>query len=194
MEVIEKIPLSLTERLELPEVLRVPASFEDFLDIFEKCEYKIEYHNGEIISMGYASEFHELLVSNVIGILHQLLKNSPCRVYGSNHPVFVPGQTANYNPDVLVVCGETQFKTYRKTMNATLNPSLVIEVLSKTTQEFDFIDKSANYKKISSLQQMVFIDQYRPTISVFNRTDTPNEWLNIDYEGLDANSNCWIIP
>jgi len=125
--------------------------------------------------MGYATDFHELLVANMIRILGNFVRGTNCRVYGSNRPVFIPGQIANYNPDVLVVCGETQLQTYRKTMNATLNPALVVEVLSKTTQEFDFVEKSANYKKISTLQYYLLIAQYECRVELYSRPQ-----MNID--------------
>ena len=104
MTVATKIPLTLEERLEYGSDFRIPASWEEFLDVLESCEYRVEYDNGEIISyMGYGTRLHEKLVGNIFWLLSNLLGRNLYEVYPSNLAIYMPGAAKKYiNADVSV--------------------------------------------------------------------------------------------
>lgn len=146
---------------------------------------KHEYIDGEIRLMSYTSENHGILVANLIGLFFNCFKGTYCRVYPSDRMLYVP-QTGNYYyPDVMVVCGELQFHPYKLRMKATLNPMVLIEVLSETTGEFDEMMKWYNYKQIDSLQQYVLVSQNEVRLDVHTRVSSSNDWLNTFAEQLD---------
>jgi Uma2 family endonuclease len=181
MEVIEKLPITIEERLEMDKVVRFPASWHEFYTLLTECQYRLEYYQKEIISMGFASEPHELIVANIIRILGNFYLKTNYRVYGSNRLVYIEECEAGFNPNILVVKGESKSYSYKK-MKATTNPYLIVEVLSKSTQNYDLVEKLPCYKKISTLQHVVFVAQDKTWVSVYSRLQNGNEWLNIDFD------------
>ncbi|MEO1261073.1 MAG: Uma2 family endonuclease [Bacteroidota bacterium] len=179
MLVKTQIPKTLKERMELEEELRVPASFEDFLDLLEKCEYRIEYDEGQIISfMGYATRNHEIIVAHLIRLIGNLIDLELYSVFGSNLALHVPGFGKRYyNADCVVVKGEDEEVTLRGTMKAIANPVLIIEVLSASSYDFDLGGKFRNYKKIPSLQQVIYIDSTEMSVLTYTRYNGQDEWL-----------------
>ena len=187
MQVIDKLPLTLHERLEMDEEIRIPATFDEFCEWATDLPYRVHYHAGEIISldMGIATKFHELLVANLIGIFYSFFKNTDYFVYGSNRLVYIPELGDGFQPDVMIVKGEDELMTYKKgkkTMEGVLNPFMVVEVLSKGTRDFDLAVKLHAYKKIGSLQHILLLEQDTMFISTYRRSTKPNEWINTDYE------------
>jgi Uma2 family endonuclease len=183
------LPLTLTERAELGEdvEIRVPASFEEYLELAEVCEYNIEYFNGEIISMGNASYYHEKLVMLIGAALNRALP-STCSVLGSNIKIHVEDELekANFNADVSVVEGEPEFlilPSGRRSTSNILNPVVVVEVTSKSTIAHDYGDKLMAYKKIASLKQVIFVSQYENSITVYERQGL-HTWLSTDYVSM----------
>lgn len=174
MEVISSVPITLDERLAYGRELRIPASWEEFLDMLEECEYRIEYDEGEIISyMGYATEEHETLVGEIIRLLGNLLSDMACRVNGSNLALHISGfVNRQYNADCAVVQGASEKVILRGDMTAVANPVLIVEVLSPSNRAFDLNRKFKNYKKIPSLQQVLFIESTeKKVISHFRQDD-----------------------
>ncbi len=188
------LPYKLIDRLELPAKLRLPATFEDYIELLIESDYKIEYSNGHLVSifetdktnqnilMGNATLTHEELVGNLIFALNLLFRNNrECHVLGSNTSVFVADNLAGYNPDVVVRKGEPVMKLHKfrkKTINCLANPYIVIEVLSQGTREYDLIEKFNNYKKIPSLQQIIFVAQYWTQVMTYIRQ--ADAWLFIE--------------
>lgn len=192
MKVIEKIPTTWEERLAYEEsVIQFEGTWEDFLEVANSAPFKVEFINEQIYLMGNASDTHELIVANMIRLLGNLLYNTDFRVYGSNRLIYAEECKAGFEPDVSTVLGESQSVWYKtqagKKMQANLNPALVVEVFSKGTKNYDLGEKLPCYKTIPSLQQIIYLEQERAWASVYTRTEKPNEWLNIDLEGLDKN-------
>jgi Uma2 family endonuclease len=184
---VENLETTIAELLEEQEIVRLPATLEEYFDLIQDNElYDIEFYNHEIIvKMSTATDAHELLVATVIRLLGNNFLESDCRVYGSNRPVYVPECDIAFNADVLVVKGPTElFKRERK-IAATLNPRIVVEVLSDSNKGQVFNEKLACYKKIPTLHQIIQVNQYKPEISVYTRTDDPHLWLNHDYDSLE---------
>ena len=184
---VSSFPVSLADRAELnPGLVRMPASWDEYLDLLEVCEYAIEFEDNEIILMSIASNPHEAIVINIAGILFQLLGDNPDYFYASsNRHIFIPEFQADYAPDAHVVQGVPAEHSLRKGLTANLNPHILFEVLSPGTREHDLGTKLPRYKKIPSVRQIVYIEQTQPAISVYTRIGDSNRWENEDFDALD---------
>ncbi len=172
MEVLHKIPLTLDERIPYGPELRIPASWDEFLEMLEECEYRIEYDEGEIISfMGYATDHHEALLAEAIRLLGNLLLDDFYRIYGSNLALHIPGFVRKYyNADCAVVKDLPEKVVLRGEMTAVANPVLLVEILSPNTRSFDLSSKLKNYQKIPSLQQLLYIESTGYQVTSFLRS------------------------
>jgi Uma2 family endonuclease len=177
----KSIKETILEELKTKEIVCFLASEADYLDLASKLSFKIEYHNSEIITMGLASFWHETIIGNMIWVLKNLFSDSDEHyVLGSNSGVQIPKfEGGYYMPDVLVVKGEPAFKANSTAIIT--NPYIVIEVLSKATENFDLSDKLHEYKHLESLQQIIFVNQKKVGIMNFLRSENPNIWLNQDF-------------
>ena len=135
---------------------------EEYLELERKAEFKSEYIDGEIfpigggiLGMAGADEAHNLIVTNAVRELSLQLKGRPCRTYPSDMKVEpVPGGQFVY-PDVTVVCGEPRFHDERRDMLK--NPTVIIEVLSPSTEAYDRGAKFARYRQMNSLTNYLLI-------------------------------------
>ncbi|MCC6723343.1 MAG: Uma2 family endonuclease [Saprospiraceae bacterium] len=191
MEVAVKMPITLKERLEMGEELRIPASWEEFLDMLEECEYRIEYDEHEIISfMGYGTQNHEKIIIKLGQLLLNLLNDDEFSVYGSNLALHIPGFTRRYyNGDVTVVQGPSEEVVLRGSMVAVANPVLIVEVLSDSTRNFDLGTKQRNYRKIPSLQQILTIESTEMFVTSCTRDQSTGQWSLKDFTAMDE-----VIP
>ena len=185
MEILHKIPITLDERLAYEPELRIPASWEEFLEMLEECEYRIEYDEDEIISfMGYATENHEALIAELIRLIGNLLTGPSYRIYGSNLALHIPGFVRRYyNADLVVVQGPVEKIPLRGPMSAVGNPALLVEVLSPATRDFDMGHKLTHYQKIPCLQQILYIDSDFREVTSCRQS---RHWLPEIFSGSDA--------
>jgi Uma2 family endonuclease len=154
---------------------------DQYLEIERAAETKSEFHNGRMYAMSGGTFPHSRLGMNAGAALNVALKKGPCFVNSSDLRVRA-GQIHTY-PDVSVVCGEPKLAdNYRDTL---LNPTLVIEVLSPSTEAYDRGFKFAQYRQVESLQEYVLVSQTEPRIEIFRRQPN-NEWLLSEAVGLDA--------
>ena len=180
--VVEKsIKETILEELKTKEIVCIPSSEEDYLDLASKLPFKVEYHNSEIITMGLASFWHETIIGNMIWILKNLFSESDeYYVLGSNSGVQIPKfEGGYYMPDVLVVKGEPVFKANSTAI--VTNPYIIVEVLSRATEVFDITEKLHEYKSLPSLKQIIFVSQKELGLMNFLRSENPNIWLNQDF-------------
>lgn len=155
---------------------------EEYLAFERKAENKNEYVNGEIFAMTGASRKHNLIVANISGELRQQLKGKPCEVYPGEMRVKAPAARSYVYPDVGVVCGEPQFEDdYFDTL---LNPTLVVEVLSKSTESYNRIGKSAYYRTIESLAEYLLIAQEEYRVEQYVK-QADGRWLLSDIRSLE---------
>lgn len=138
-----------------------PSSFfvppEEYLDRERRAEYKSEYFAGEIVAMAGAKRKHNLVSNNVSASLTAQLRDKPCEVYSNDMRVQADGEKQYSYPDVVVVCGEPQFRDGRE--DTLLNPTVVVEVLSPSTEAKDRGEKFLRYRQIASLTDYVLISQ-----------------------------------
>ncbi len=183
------LPKTLQERLELDEVLEVPATIDEYFDLLSECEYRIDYSDGKIITMGYASLTHEALVGRIIYLLSDLFGlDGQYHVLGSNVATFIPGPNAVHNADVVVLHGKPQHFIHqgkKRKIKTLLNPYLVVEVLSRTTARFDLGVKLPRYKTLQGVQHILVVSQHTQSVSLYSRTNRPNQWLNVDVTDVE---------
>ncbi len=187
-----QLPFSFAERLSLGDgEIRTPATLEEYLAFAEECEYRVEYSNKHIISMGSPTDVHELIVTNFGWALNNLIEdNDPFAVYGSNLGIFIKKTEAHYKPDNVILNAIPQYITHKvgkKKLRSVLNPFAVVEIFSKGTDSYDMTEKLPNYKQCPSLQYVIYIHQHKPFITVYIRSkEEKNVWLNTDYSGLES--------
>ncbi|AEE49628.1 protein of unknown function DUF820 [Haliscomenobacter hydrossis DSM 1100] len=185
MVLIQDLKTSILERLKTEAVVRTPASEADYFAVAEQLPFKLEYHNSEIITMGLASYWHEVLVMTIGGILQNVFAFSEeFTVLGSNSGVQIPKVEGGYYlPDIMVVKGEPVFKPNSTAIIT--NPYLLVEIHSPSTAQFDGDIKLPEYKHLESLQHIIYVNQNRARVSSYRRTDQPNTWINQEFFSLE---------
>jgi Uma2 family endonuclease len=155
---------------------------EEYLAIERKAETKSEYVNGEIVAMTGASREHNLVVVNIAGEIRQQLRGRPCEMYANDMRVRVPSTRLYTYPDLVVVCDEPQFEDdYLDTL---LNPTLIIEVLSESTEGYDRGKKFGFYRTIPSLAEYLLIAQDEHRIEQYAK-QPDGRWLLSEYRSAD---------
>jgi Uma2 family endonuclease len=134
---------------------------EEYLAVERRNEYKSEYIDGRMVAMTGASREHNLVTFNIANALGPRLRGRPCEAYISDMRVRVPSTRDYTYPDVVVVCGEPQFEDDHG--DTLLNPTVLIEVLSDSTERYDRGRKFGLYRTIESLAEYVLVaqDEYR---------------------------------
>jgi len=155
----------------------------EYLELERKAENKSEYFDGEIYAMAGAKRRHNVIAWNLGGELRQHLKGKKCEAYPADMRVFVP-QTGLYTyPDLVVVCGEPEFQD--DTFDTLLNPILIIEVLSDTTETYDRGKKFQHYRSIESLREYVLVSQDEARIEKYIKQGD-GFWVLSEAVGLEA--------
>jgi len=142
-------------------------SEEEYLDMEREAETKSEYYDGEIFAMAGASGKHNLIVTNLIFSLESQLRKKPCRVYPSDMRLKIEATGLITYPDVTVVCTKEKFRDNKK--DTLLNPDVIIEVLSASTESYDRGKKFRNYRLIASLKEYVMISQHSRRMERYSR-------------------------
>ena len=147
---------------------------EEYLALERQAQTKSEYLNGEIFAMSGASRRHNLITVNIAAGLHAQLRQQPCEVYTSDMRLKVSPTGLYTYPDVIVVCGEPQFEDAE--VDTLLNPTVIVEVLSKSTEDYDRGGKFEHYRTLDSLQEYLLVAQDRCHIVHYTR-QPDNTWL-----------------
>lgn len=176
MQALEKIQLSDEQvaQLEAGELVAIPASWEEFEDFLAETEYRVEYHDGQIIVMGLARLIHELLVIRLGHLLAGYYWGKPFYIAGSNAGIRKDGKRRHYNGDVVVIKGKPEFQG--KSRSIITNPYLIVEVLSESTFNYDLGAKRRKYEEMDTVQEIVFVDPFDKAVIVCRRTERPNVW------------------
>src|SRR5439155_1172548 len=156
---------------------------EEYLAVDREAEFKSEYHAGEIFAMAGASENHDTITVNVTVLLGSQVRGGPCRLSTADMRVRIPAADRYAYPDVTVVCGERQFADGRR--DVLLNPTLVVEVLSPSTEAYNRGEKAAAYRQLASLQEYLLIAQDRPHVEQYTR-QPDGRWLLSETDDMAA--------
>lgn len=155
---------------------------EEYLAIERRAEIRSEYLDGEMFAMTGGSRNHNLIVLNIGRELSLQLKKRPCEVYASDQRVRVPATGLYTYPAVVVVCDEPQFED--EELETLLNPTLLIEVLSRTTEAYDRGKKFEHYQTIPSLTEYLLVSQDSFRVEQYLRQEN-NRWLFTAVTGFE---------
>ena len=140
---------------------------EQYLEIDRRSEHKSEYHDGQIFEMSGGTYSHSVIALNSAGELRSKLRGGPCRAVNSDMRIYIRPSGLFTYPDVAVHCGPPEF--YDGRSDALVNPSLIVEVLSPSTEAYDRGEKFALYRRLESLHDYVLIAQDKPRVEHFSR-------------------------
>ena len=154
---------------------------QEYLALERKSETRNEYYNGEIFAMAGASREHNLTVANLLRDIGNQLEDRPCESYPSDMRVSIEATGLYTYPDVSVVCGEPRFQD--REVDTLLNPTVIVEVLSPSTEAYDRGDKFRHYRRIDSLREFVLISQDRMMVERYTRQG--KDWVLSDMTDPD---------
>ncbi len=157
-------------------------SIEEYLQRERQAEIKSEYFDGEIFAMAGGSLNHSLIAANFIGETRQFLKNGPCQIFTSDLRVKVDATGLYTYPDATVVCGQLEFDDEKR--DTLVNPTVLVEVLSESTEKYDRGRKSHHYRQIPSLSVLVLISQEDLHVEWQTR-GAGDSWLLQERSGLE---------
>lgn len=154
---------------------RTKMSEDEFLAIERKAETKSEFHDGEMYAMSGAQRSHILITGNLLVAIHAQLRGRDCEVYSNDMRVHIK-ETGSYTyPDIVSVCGEPRFHDDK--FDTLLNPVLIIEVLSPSTEKFDRGRKFDHYSRVASLKEYVLVSQDQMQVDRYSRQDESMGWF-----------------
>lgn len=154
---------------------------EEYLARERHSEIKHEYYRGEMFAMAGGSYAHSLIAGNLLGELHAQLKGTPCAAHGSDLRVKVLPSGLYTYPDLVVACAERKFEDSQ--VDTLLNPRVVGEVLSDSTEAYDRGTKAYYYRGLASLREFVLIAQDRALVEHYVRRE--GQWFITDLASLD---------
>ena len=160
-------------------------SYAEYLAAESASETRHEFLNGEVWAMAGGTPEHSALAAAMIGELGVALRGKPCRVYTPDVRVRVLATGLSTYPDVTVVCGAEETAT--EDPDALVNPVVLVEVLSDSTEGYDRGMKAAHYRRIPSVQAYVLVSQREPLVELYRRRNDrwelvearPGEWLDL---------------
>jgi Uma2 family endonuclease len=157
----------------------------EYLALERAAESKSEYLDGEMVAMTGASRNHNRITADLGAELLRQLRGRPCEAYMSDLRVLVPATGLYTYPDVVVVCGEAALLDEHE--DTLTNPTVLIEVLSPSTEIYDRVRKFEHYRPLDSLREYVLVFQDEPRIEQYVRQEDGKTWLFSEQHGLAAN-------
>jgi Uma2 family endonuclease len=154
----------------------------EYLKIERAASFKSEFYGGEMFAMSGGTQWHSLITMNIGAELRQALKKT-CRVLDSNMRVKVEATGLYTYPDVVVGCATPLFVDGE--MDTLLNPTVLVEVLSESTERYDRGKKAEHYRRIPSLREYLLVSQYEARIEQYIRQQA-GEWLLRDIVGMKS--------
>lgn len=155
---------------------------EEYLYYERKTETKHEYFQGEIFAMSGASFKHNRIFSNTFTSLGSKLKGKKCFPYGSDMRIHIPKNTLYTYPDITVFCQKIQ--STDDEFDTAKNPTVIFEILSKSTRNYDKGQKFTLYRDIETLKEYILIDSEKISIEKFSKNND-NSWTLTEYKNLD---------
>ena len=153
-------------------------SIEEYLQAEKSSPIKHEYIQGQIYAMAGASDAHVTITANLVALLRNHIRGTGCRLYVADMKARIESLDIFYYPDIMVTCDsrDTQFEYFKR------YPSLIIEVLSPSTEALDRGDKFSDYQELDTLQEYVLVSQNRQRIDCFRR-NSEERWVLYSYRG-----------
>lgn len=159
-------------------------TLEEYFDLELSTNERFEYWNGEVFSMSGGSEQHDQIEGSIFVALRHGLKDRPCRVFTANMRIKVPSMPPYRYADVSVACDKPVFVKIGG-VDVLTNPTLIIEVLSDSTEAYDRGDKFTHYKSIQSLREYSLVAQHRAHITHYAKNED-GSWSYSEVNDLSA--------
>ncbi|MFN3346177.1 MAG: Uma2 family endonuclease, partial [Chloroherpetonaceae bacterium] len=163
--------------------LKPYATVEQYLAIERVALQKSEYFNGEMFLMAGASEAHNTISANVVATLWNHFRKRGCRVYGSDMRIYTQTTGLFSYADAVVVCGKPEF--YDHEQDILINPTLIVEVLSPATEQYDRGKKFELYKGLVSFQDYVLVAQEKACVEHWEKLGA-GEWQRQEVIGVEG--------
>jgi Uma2 family endonuclease len=154
----------------------------EYLELDRASEERLEYWDGEIFSMSGVSDEHDQIESNLHFYLRTRLAGRNCRVFLANMRLKVPSMPPYRYGDTSALCGKPRFEKIGG-VDVLVNPGLIIEVLSRSTEAYDRGDKFTHYKSIPTLREYLLVAQHRPHVTQFIK-QPDDSWLQHEFNDL----------
>ena len=154
---------------------------EEYITLERKATLKSEYISGEILAMSGASNAHNLITLDIGTELNIQLRERECFVYTNDMRVRTSPMGSYFYPDVVVVCGEPRFED--NVFDTLLNPILIIEVLSPSTEAYDKGEKFRHYQELTSLQEYILVSQDRIRVEHYRLAKT--QWVQTELHAIE---------
>ena len=155
----------------------------EYLALEEAADYKSEYYRGEIFAMAGGSYNHNMIAGNLYAALNQFVASRSCFAFTSDMKLFVEQYDLYTYPDAMVICGQIHFAKNRT--DTVTNPKILIEVLSKSTQDYDRGLKFEAYRSLKSCQDYILIDQERVHLEYYHKLPD-NRWALTEFKTAEA--------
>lgn len=157
-------------------------SIEEYLEMETATLEKHEYYKGEVFAMSGAKLPHNTITRNLSGLLFAKLKGKTCKPFGSDLRIHIPSNTLFTYPDISIICDDV--KTLNDDEFNAINPAVIIEVLSKTTKNYDRGEKFKLYRDIDTLKEYILVDSESLHIEIF-RLNENNHWELEEYNNTE---------
>ncbi|MDT5122040.1 MAG: hypothetical protein QOC96_1522 [Acidobacteriota bacterium] len=162
--------------------LNTYLSPEEYLALERKAEYKSEYFAGEMFAMAGTTKQHNIITGNIARVLGNQLLDRPCNIYSMDMRVKV-SETGKYTyPDIAIICGEEKFEDAE--MDTLINPIIIIEVLSDSTEAYDRGKKFEHYQRIESFAEYILVSQTLYRVEQFIR-ESERKWAYSEYRSAE---------
>ena len=158
-------------------------TLEEYHQLEEEMQQRYEYHDGEVFAMAGGDPVHNAIGVNITTLLNQLLREKNCNVFNSDQKVWIESIRRSLYPDASVTCGPV--KRSAEDNKSIMNPMLLVEVLSDSTEAKDRGKKFEQYTQLPTLQEYVLISQNEPSVQVFYRASNTHLWQITWMTGLD---------
>ena len=167
-------------------------TLEEYFELELASEEKYEFWNGEVFCMSGASLAHNQIVMNMGTEAHTRLRERGGQVFPASLRIGVPSYPPYRYPDLTALCGQPEIETIGG-LDVLINPALIVEVLSPSTEAFDRGDKFTYYKSIASFSEYLLVAQHRPHVSQFVRQEN-GVWTFMEFNDLTESVRCASVP
>jgi Uma2 family endonuclease len=169
--------------MQVVETQKQYTTPEEYLALEEAAESKSEYRDGEIVPMTGGTINHNRIILSFCIYLGLALRGTSYEVFTGDVRLWIPRYRTHTYPDVMVIQGEPVYHENRQ--DTITNPVLIVEVLSKSTKNYDRGDKFEFYRSIPEFREYITIDQYRFKVEHFAKT-SEGKWVLTEYDSADA--------
>ncbi len=163
----------------------------EYLAIERRAEFKSEFYDGEMFAMAGASRHHNIVNENLSTEIGTRLKGGRCRTLSRDQRVRIERSGLYCYPDLVIVCGPPEYAA--EDPDTLINPQVVVEVLSDSTERYDRTTKFRHYQQLTSVQEYVLVAQDEPLCERYSR-QADGSWTVVSFVGLEATLELKSVP